>query len=206
MREWILKNIFNFRTLKRLFFIAALLPVALSVYQGFAWELGARPIEKILHRSGDWTLNFLLITLSLSPLSRLPGLQRLRGLRRMAGLYAFFYATLHLLIYLGLDQLLDFRAIFKDITRHKRIYVGILTYLMLIPLAVTSTNAWIRRLGFPAWKRLHLLVFPAILGGALHYLLLVRRDLTWPLIYMGAALFLISLRVPGWMGKRKKGG
>lgn len=198
-----------FRIIHHLIFLACLTPVFLSLYQGFTGEmggLGARPIEKILHRSGDWALNFLLITLSLTPLSKLPRMGSAKRFRRMAGLYSFFYASLHLMIYLGLDQLLDFKAILKDATRHPRIYVGILTYLLLVPLAATSTNNMIRRLTFPRWKRLHTLIFPATLLGILHYMLLVKKDIREPLLYFIAALFLFALRIPLIIQRIRKQG
>jgi sulfoxide reductase heme-binding subunit YedZ len=174
----------------------ALSPVFYFTYQGYSGELGARPIEKILHRSGDWTLNFLLITLSLSPISRIPFFQWAKQFRKMAGLFAFFYASLHLLIYLGLEHLFDVNAILNDMIRHTRITIGILTYLMLLPLAITSTQGMIKRMTFKRWQRLHLLIYPASFGGVLHYILLVKKDIARPMLYLIALMILLLFRVP----------
>ncbi len=157
-----------------------------------AWQddLGANPVEKITHNTGYWTLTFLLLSLSATPLRQLSGAVWLVRIRRMLGLFAFFYACLHFLTYLILDQFFDWAAIAEDILKRPYITVGFAAFLMLIPLAVTSTNAMQRRLGGKNWKRLHRLVYLIASGGVVHFAWLVKKDLSQPLLF-GAILALV---------------
>ena len=176
-------------------FVLALLPLARLVWLGFTGGLGANPIEFITHSTGTWTLVGLLATLSVTPLRKLSGWNWLLRLRRMLGLFAFFYASLHFTTYIWLDQFFDLHAVFKDVIKRPFITVGFLAFVLLIPLAVTSTNAMVKRLGGKSWQRLHRLVYAIAILGVLHYWWLVKKDLTQPLIYALILAALLAYRV-----------
>ena len=183
------------RNYKPLLFLVCLLPLARLLYLGFSEGLGANPIEFITRSTGTWTLVGLLLTLSVTPLRRLTGRNVLVRYRRMLGLFAFFYACLHFTTYIWLDQFFDLGGILRDIYKRPFITVGFTAFLLLLPLAITSTNGMMRRLG-RRWQQLHRLVYLIGLLGVLHYLWLVKKDLTQPLIYAGVLLLLLSLRLP----------
>ena len=153
------------------------------------------PVEAITLRTGWWALTLLLITLAVTPLRRLTGINAIAPLRRPLGLFAFFYATLHLLTYFGLDLFFDFGYIAEDILERPYITVGFTAWLLLLPLAITSTRGWIRRLG-RRWATLHRLVYAAAGLGVLHFLWLVKADTREPLLFAGILLILLSLRLP----------
>ncbi len=180
--------------LKPLTFTLCLLPFVLLLFAAFSDALGANPVEKITHRTGDWTLRLLLLTLSITPLRRLSGWHELLRIRRMLGLFTFFYACLHFLTYLVFDQFFDLQEIYKDIVKRPYITLGFSAYLLLIPLAVTSSKAMIKRLG-RRWRQLHQLVYVIATLGVLHYLWLVKKDLREPLIYAVILLLLLAWRV-----------
>lgn len=182
------------RAIKLLVFLLALLPISLIVWDGFHDHLGANPVEAITHRTGDWTLRFLMITLSVTPLRRLTGMHWLIRLRRMFGLFAFFYASLHFTTYLWLDQNFVWHDIVKDVTKRPYITVGFSALLMMIPLALTSTNAMVKRLGGPRWQKLHRLVYVIATFGVLHYLWLVKSDVREPVLYGCILLVLFGYR------------
>jgi len=170
------------KIIKPLVFITALLPVGYLIWGFFNEALGANPIEYIIRDLGDWTLRFLLITLAISPLRRLTGLAQLLRLRRMLGLYTFFYGLLHLSIYLILEQFFDWQEIWLDILERPFITIGMLAFILLIPLAVTSTTAAMRKLG-KNWLRLHKLIYPISIFAILHFWWLVKADIREPFIY-----------------------
>lgn len=178
-------------------FLLGLLPAVVLLLDALSGGLGANPVEAITHRTGDWALRFLLITLAVTPLRQLTGWTWPGPLRRMLGLYAFFYATLHFLTYLVLDQFFDLTAIVEDIAKRPYITVGFTAFVLLIPLAVTSTNAMVRRLGGKRWKRLHRLVYLIGILGVVHYLWLVKADLREPLIYAAVLAVLLGARLVG---------
>jgi sulfoxide reductase heme-binding subunit YedZ len=157
--------------------------------------LGANPIEFAIRSLGTWALTFLLATLAITPLRRWTGWNALIRVRRLLGLYAFFYASLHVVTYVGIDQFFDLRAIVADIVKRPYITVGFASFLMLIPLAVTSTNAMLRRLGGRRWQALHRLVYGIAVGGVVHYWWLVKRDITQPLIYAMVLAVLLGARL-----------
>lgn len=181
--------------IKRVVFVVCLMPFAVLLRAALQDDLGANPIEAITHFTGTWTLVFLLITLSVTPLRRLTGQPGLIRLRRMLGLYAFFYAVLHFSTYLVLDQFFYWPGIVEDIAERPYITVGFTSFILLIPLAATSTHAMVRRLGGRRWQALHRLVYVSAIGGVLHYLWLVKKDLTLPLIYAGVLAVLLGYRV-----------
>jgi len=183
---------------KPILFIVALIPLAFLIYRGLTNDLGANPIETINRYTGDWVLRFLLITLAVTPLRRLTGRNGLLRYRRMLGLFAFFYACVHFLSWAWLDQYFVLADIVQDVAKRPYITVGFASFLMLIPLALTSTNAMIRRLGAKRWQQLHRLVYLTGIGGVLHFLWLVKSDIREPLVYGAALALLLGFRVWDW--------
>jgi sulfoxide reductase heme-binding subunit YedZ len=181
--------------LKAALFLLALLPLAKLVATGLLGGLGANPIEKIARTTGYWTLTFLMLTLTVTPLRRLSGWLWPMRLRRMLGLFAFFYASLHFSTYLVLDQFFDWPGILKDIAKRPYITVGFPAFVLLIPLALTSTDAMIRRLGGKRWRMLHRCVYLSAIGGVTHYWWLVKKDLTNPIIFALLLALLFALRL-----------
>jgi sulfoxide reductase heme-binding subunit YedZ len=169
-------------------------PAARLFWLGFSGGLGVNPIEFVTRSLGTWALSFLLITLAVTPLRKLSGWSELLRVRRMLGLTAFFYALVHWLSYLWLDQFFDWSAILKDIVKRPFITIGMATFLLLLPLALTSTNAAMRRLK-RNWQRLHRLVYPAAICAVLHYFWLVKQDITQPTLYAFVLAVLLGLRI-----------
>jgi sulfoxide reductase heme-binding subunit YedZ len=167
------------RVVKPLVFLAALVPAGLLAHAAWKGDLGTNPIEFITHTTGDWTLNFLLITLAITPVRRMTGWNALIRFRRMFGLFAFFYVCLHLTTYLVFDQLI-FDELFSrelllaDVAKRPFITMGFLGFVLMLPLALTSTAGWIRRLGGKRWQRLHRLVYVSAIAGVIHYMWLVK--------------------------------
>ncbi|MDO9189839.1 MAG: protein-methionine-sulfoxide reductase heme-binding subunit MsrQ, partial [Sulfurimicrobium sp.] len=181
--------------LKISLFLACLLPLARLLWLSFNGGLGANPIEFITRSTGTWTLSFLLITLAITPLRRLSGWQWPIRVRRMLGLFAFFYACLHFTTYVWLDQFFDPTSIYQDIFKRPFITIGFASFLLLIPLAATSTQAMMRRLGGRNWHRLHRLVYLVAIGGVVHYWWLVKKDVTEPAIYAAVLALLLGYRL-----------
>ena len=180
--------------LKILLFLFSLAPLARLAWLGLHDGLGANPIEFITHSTGTWTLVFLLITLSVTPLRRLTGRNELIRYRRMLGLFAFFYACLHFTTYIWLDQFFDWSAMLKDVIKRPFITVGFASFVLLIPLAATSTHAMQRRLK-RRWQQLHRLVYLIAIGGVAHYWWLVKKDITQPALYALALALLLGFRL-----------
>ena len=181
--------------LKTLVFLACLLP--LGYYTWSAWQdtLGANPIEAVTRGLGTWTLNLLLITITVTPLRKLTGWHTVGRLRRMLGLFSFFYACLHLTSYLWFDQFFDWNEIMLDILKRPFITVGMAAFVLLVPLAVTSNNAAIRRLGRQRWQHLHRTIYVIAIFAVLHYSWLVKADQSQPLLYGGILALLLGYRV-----------
>jgi len=182
---------------KPLVFIASLLPLAWMICGATGWfgaSLGADPVKRLEHECGKTALNLLLLTLTVSPVRELAGLPQLLRLRRMLGLFAFFYAVVHFTVYLVLDLELNFRVLGADIVKRPYITIGFTALLMLIPLAVTSTNRMMRRLG-RRWQRLHRLIYAIALLGVWHFYWQVKRDVREPLVYAGVLAMLLGYRV-----------
>ncbi|MGD0200610.1 MAG: protein-methionine-sulfoxide reductase heme-binding subunit MsrQ [Bryobacteraceae bacterium] len=183
-------------------FAVALAPLAVLVWEGLHGSLGANPIEHITHATGDWTLRFLVLTLAVTPLRRLlrfPGLIRFR---RMLGLFAFFYGCLHFLTFLWLDKFFDFGEMVKDVGKRPFITAGFTAFVLLIPLAATSTAGSIRRLGGRNWQRLHRLIYVSAVAGVVHYYWLVKSDVRLPLMYGSMVAALLGWRAVAAFGKR----
>lgn len=167
---------------KRGLFVLCLVPLAVLAARALLDDLGANPIEAINRTLGDWALRFLLVSLAVTPLRRL-GWAGIARMRRLLGLYAFAYAMLHVTSYVVLDNFFDWAGIFADIVKRQYITVGMIALVLLVPLAVTSTDAMIRRLGGRRWRRLHRLVYLAAILAVLHFVLMVKADLREPILY-----------------------
>lgn len=189
-----LKGILKAKYTKSMLFVLCLVPLASLVWRGFYGDLGANPIETITRSTGDWTLRFLLITLSISPLRQWFGLSVLLRFRRMSGLYVFFYACCHFSIWFIFDHALDFTDMIEDIVERPYITVGFSALMLLIPLAATSNNAMVKKLG-KRWKKLHQLTYLIVLLGVLHFLWLVKADYLEPGIYALIAAVLLLQRI-----------
>jgi methionine sulfoxide reductase heme-binding subunit len=178
---------------KLLVFLISLLPLASIVSDAVQNNLGANPVQMLQYRTGDWALRFLLITLALTPLKILFGVVFQMRFRRMMGLFAFFYASLHLTVYVGLDQSFSWTHITEDVPKSPYILVGLSAFLLLLPLALTSTHRMIQRLG-RNWQRLHRLIYLSALLAVVHFFWLVKADLREPAIYAGVLVFLLGVR------------
>ena len=184
-------------------FLLCLVPLGALVWRGFHNGLGANPVEFIQLTTGRWTLRFLIFTLCITPFRKLFNLPELIRFRRMLGLFAFSYLCIHFLTYLVLDQSFDFAAIWKDIAKRPFITVGFLSFLLLLPLALTSTAGWIRRLGGKRWQMLHRLIYFAAVAGVIHYYWKVKSDVRMPLFYGALVAILLAWRLGNWFSKRK---
>jgi sulfoxide reductase heme-binding subunit YedZ len=176
-----------------------LLEFARAGGQGYDPALTADPIAYITHYTGDWTIRFLLITLSVTPFRRLFGLPKLARYRRMLGLFAFFYGSLHLMTWVWLDKFFDVREMLKDVEKRRFITMGMTAFALMAPLAITSTDRWVRRLGFERWQRLHRLIYFSALAGVIHYYWLVKSDVRLPLMYGGILAVLMLYRAMVWL-------
>ena len=179
---------------KPLVFSISLIPLLWLCWLAWNQQLGTNPVEALSHRTGDWSLRFLLLTLAVTPLRRLTGWNRVQRFRRMLGLFAFFYVCLHVTVYLVFDQFFDLAALMADVMKRPYLSVGFAAFVLLIPLAVTSTNRMMKRLG-RHWQRLHRLVYPIALLAVLHYLWLVKADRSEPLMYAGILTLLLGYRL-----------
>jgi sulfoxide reductase heme-binding subunit YedZ len=176
-------------------FVNALVPLALVGWDWRRGQLGANPLEFVTRTTGTLTLVFLVLTLAVTPLRKLTGANWLVRLRRMLGLYAFFYGALHLTAYVWFDKWFDFAAIAQDVTRRWFILVGVLAFASLVPLAVTSTERMIKRLGGKRWQKLHRLTYLAAAAGVFHYYLLVKSDVRKPLLFAALVGLLLGYRL-----------
>jgi methionine sulfoxide reductase heme-binding subunit len=194
----------NFARLRAVLFVVALLPLARLVALGIGERLGANPVEFVIRSLGTWTLVLLLVTLSVTPLRLATGWAWLLRLRRMFGLFTFFYGVLHLSAWIGLDQWFDAAAIWKDIVKRPYITVGFAALTLMLPLAVTSTNGWVRRLGGRNWQRLHRLVYLIAPLGVLHFWWhkAGKNDLGEPMIYAAVLALLLGIRLLRWARNR----
>ena len=183
----------NPKYLKKIVFILSLIPIFFIIYQIITDQLGPEPIKEITHHTGKWTLYFIVITLAMTPLKKITKLNIWINYRRMFGLFIFFYASVHLMTYVGLDYRFDLTSIGDDIIKKKYIFIGFSAWLLLIPLALTS-NKWMMKFLKHKWKKLHRLIYLISLFGVIHYLWLVKRDLTEPLIFLAIISILLTFR------------
>jgi sulfoxide reductase heme-binding subunit YedZ len=185
-------------------FLVCLIPFGDLVWRIIRSNLGANPVEFLQHATGDWTLRFLIFTLCITPFRKLFKIPDLIRFRRMLGLFAFFYVCLHFLTYLGPDQSFDLAAMWKDVAKRPFITVGFLGFVLLIPLAITSTAGWIRRLGGKRWQMLHRAIYVSAVAGVIHYYWLVKSDVRKPLFYGALVGMLLLWRLGDWLVKRGK--
>jgi sulfoxide reductase heme-binding subunit YedZ len=185
-------------------FALCLVPLGALILRALQGGLGANPIEFITHATGDWTIRFLVITLAVTPLRKILMLPQLIRFRRMVGLFAFFYAFLHFSIWIGIDKFFDWHEMWKDVQKRKFITVGFTGFVLLIPLAITSTAGWIRRMGGKRWQILHRAVYAAAIAGVIHYYWLVKSDVRKPLLYAGLVTVLLAFRLGSWLYGRGK--
>jgi sulfoxide reductase heme-binding subunit YedZ len=190
------------RILKVFVFIVCLGPLAVLTWKATHDGLGANPVDVITRSTGKWILVFLLLTLAVTPVRRLTGFSWLIRFRRMLGLYAFFYATLHLMTYVWLDKFFDFQAMLHDIAKRRFITAGMTGFALMLPLALTSTSGWIRRLGGKRWQRLHRLIYFSAAAGVIHFLWLVKADRRRPLAYGGVLAALLLFRLANFIVAR----
>ena len=190
------------RWLKVLVFVVCLVPLGMEFRRFLHEDLGANPVEHITHFTGDWTIRFLVFTLAVTPLRKIARWPAAIKFRRMLGLYAFFYGCLHFATYLWLDKFFDWQEITKDIYKRPFITMGFLSLMCMLPLAITSTAGWIRRMGGKRWQWLHRLVYIAAIAGVIHYYWLVKSDVRKPLMYAGFVGVLLLIRVIAKFVKR----
>ena len=179
---------------KVVLWLLALLPLARLVYLGFTDNLGANPVEFVEHSTGTWALVALLVTLSMTPIRLLTGQVWQIQLRRVLGLFMFFYACLHVITYVWLDFAFIWEEIIKDVVKHPRILVGFVAFILTIPLAVTSNSYMIKRLK-TNWKKLHQSIYLIAILVVIHFLLLVKKDVTEPIYYAAVLAVLLGIRV-----------
>src|SRR5580700_3449188 len=189
---------------KVLVFILCLVPLGLLIWQGFHNDLTLNPVQFVEHTTGDWVLRFLAITLGITPLRKILHLPQLIRFRRMLGLFAFFYLCLHFTTWLALDRFFNWPQILDDISKRPYITVGFTAFLLLIPLAITSTAGWIRRLGGKRWQKLHRLIYVAAILGVIHYYWLVKSDVRKPIEYAWIFGILFAWRIGDRFINRRK--
>ena len=185
----------NFNRSKPVLFILILFPSLLWAFQFVTGNLGVNPIEKLMDELGLMALRLIIITLMITTLSNIKSIKSIVVLRRMIGLFAFYYVCLHFSTYIVLDHFLDMQFIIQDIIKRPFITFGFISFLFLIPLASTSTNNMIKRLGFKLWKKIHYLIYPVAILASMHFYVLVRADKTEPVIYMGIIILLLLHRI-----------
>jgi methionine sulfoxide reductase heme-binding subunit len=186
------------RALKVAAFLICLGPLGVLLWKGFHQQLGANPVDVITRTTGRWTLTFLLITLGVTPARKIFHLPWLIRFRRMLGLFAFFYGTLHLMTYVWLDKFFDVQAMLHDIAKRRFITAGMTAWAAMLPLALTSTAGWIRRLGGKRWQNLHRLIYLSAAAGVIHFIWLVKADVKRPLEYGAILTVLLGLRMLEW--------
>jgi sulfoxide reductase heme-binding subunit YedZ len=187
---------------KAIVFLLCLGPLAALGWRALHGDLTANPIEFITHATGDWTLRFLCMTLAITPLRKLLRRPELIRFRRMLGLFAFFYACLHFTTYIWLDKFFDLGEMWKDIAKRRFITVGFLAFVLLIPLAITSTAGWIRRIGGRRWQMLHRAIYLSAVAGVIHYYWLVKSAVIRPLAYGALVGLLLAWRLGDWLLRR----
>lgn len=188
---------------KPVVFILCLLPLAHYIYGAFTHQLGANPVEAMTRGTGDWALYLLWITLAVTPLRKLTGWSQLVRFRRMLGLFMFFYASVHLLTYVWFDQFFNLEEILKDIIKRPFITVGFSTFVLLLPLAITSNNYMMRKLK-TRWKKLHQLVYPIAILALIHYIMMTKADYKLPLIFGVILAILLGFRLITYLRTQKR--
>jgi sulfoxide reductase heme-binding subunit YedZ len=192
--------------LRPLLFVACLVPFLTLAYAMFWGDLGVNPVETITNTTGIWTLRLLAVTIAITPIRWLTKWNPIIQYRRMIGLFAFFYGTVHFFIYFLLDRSLMFDGLWEDILLRPYITVGFTAFVLMIPLAITSTRGWIRRLGGRRWNLLHKLVYVSASLGVVHYWWKVKLDVSDPMVYAGIVAVLLGARIVRWAVRRQSAG
>lgn len=185
-------------------FLLCLVPLGALVWFGYSLDLTANPLEYITRYTGDWTIRFIMITLAVTPLRVIFNRPALTRFRRMLGLFAFFYGSLHLLTWVWFDRNFQIAGMWEDVSMRLYITVGMAGFLAMVPLAITSTAGWVRRLGFKRWQQLHRLIYFTGVAGVVHYLWLVKSDIRDPLMYAAILTVLLGFRIVVWLKKRTR--
>jgi methionine sulfoxide reductase heme-binding subunit len=202
-----LNSILTSKWTKVVVFLLCLVPLGVLLWKAYQDDLSANPIEFVEHWTGDWTIRFLIITLCITPLRKILHLPLLIRFRRMLGLFAFFYVCLHFLSWVVLDHFFNLHEMWTDVLKRRYITVGFTGFVLLLPLAITSTAGWIRRLGGKQWQLLHRVIYFAAIAGVIHYYWLVKSDETKPLQYAWIVGILLAWRIGYWIyGKRQRSG
>jgi sulfoxide reductase heme-binding subunit YedZ len=188
------------RAVKVAVFLLCLGPIAVLVWKGFHENLGANPVDVITRTTGRWTLTFLLITLGVTPARKLVRWPWLIRFRRMLGLFAFFYGSLHLMTWVWLDKFFNLHDMLADVVKRRFITAGMTAWILMLPLALTSTTGWIRRLGGKRWQKLHRLIYLSAAAGVIHFIWLVKAGYRRPYTYGVILLALLAYRVAVWAG------
>lgn len=191
------------RVLKPALWIACLTPITLLIVNGFRGELSANPVEDVTNTTGIWTLRLIVATLLITPLRWMTGINQLINYRRVIGLFAFFYGSLHFMTYFILDHQLQFDGLWEDVKKRPYITAGFTAFVLMIPLAITSTTGWIRRMGGKNWNLLHRLIYVTALAAVLHYFWKVKLDTTSPIYYGIAVGALLAARIVHAARKRR---
>jgi sulfoxide reductase heme-binding subunit YedZ len=199
-----MNSILTSKWTKVVVFLVCLIPAGLLIRGAIIGELSSNPTQFLEHATGDWVLRFLALTLAITPLRKLLKMPQLIRFRRMLGLFAFFYAFCHFCIYIGLDQVLDFHGVWADVMKRRYITVGFTGFVLMIPLAVTSTAGWIRRIGGKNWQKLHRAIYISAVAGVIHYYWLVKSDVHVPLEYAGVMAALLGWRAFSWATDPKR--
>jgi sulfoxide reductase heme-binding subunit YedZ len=199
-----LKKLLGSKGIKLSVFVLCLGPLGALAWRAFHYHLTANPIEYITHQTGDWTLIFIVITLAVNPARKLLRLPELIRFRRMLGLFAFFYGFLHFSMWIGIDKFFDWADMLHDVRKRPFITVGFTGFVLMLPLALTSTVGWIRRLGGKRWRMLHRLIYVTAIAGVVHYYWLVKSDVRKPLFYGALVGLLFALRAGFWLVSRRR--
>ncbi|MFZ0414398.1 MAG: protein-methionine-sulfoxide reductase heme-binding subunit MsrQ [Candidatus Acidiferrales bacterium] len=199
-----LNSILTSKWTKVVVFLLCLVPLGVLIWRGFQGDLTANPIEFVEHWTGDWTIRFLIITLCITPLRKLLHVPLLIRFRRMLGLFAFFYVCLHFSAWVVLDHFFNLHEMWTDVLKRRYITVGFTGFVLLLPLAITSTAGWIRRLGGKRWQLLHRAIYFAAIAGVIHYYWLVKSDERKPLQYAAIVGILLALRIGFWIYTRQQ--
>jgi len=199
-----LRKVLRSKWIKLPVFALCLIPLGQIAWRALHNDLTANPIEFITHQTGSWTLIFVIATLAVTPARRLLHLPELIRFRRMLGLFAFFYGLLHFSTWLGLDKFFDWEEMLHDVSKRPFITAGFTGFVLMIPLALTSTAGWIRRLGGKRWLVLHRLIYVTAVAGVVHYYWLVKSDVRKPLFYGALVALLLGLRVGFWLVARRE--
>jgi sulfoxide reductase heme-binding subunit YedZ len=194
-----LNKILTSKWTKVLTFLTCLVPLGIIVWHVLNHDFDANPAQLLEHATGDWTIRFLVITLAVTPLRKILHVPQLIRFRRMLGLFAFFYVCLHFSTYIVLDKFFSWPAIWDDLHKRSYIIAGFSGFVLLIPLAITSTAGWIRRLGGKRWQMLHRLIYAAAIAGVIHYYWLVKSDVRKPLFYAFLVAILLAWRLGSWL-------